>query len=159
MSSKRRRPVGAPDLLSNLERLDEAMRSVYGRTFDQFGYETFQRGYECGYKQGVRDGYKEGIKGGRRLAKGKAEFPKNPFSKSGRPPMLDPVLLAPKFIEFVDDWMREDGLSLPAAVSKYREVFGRAWKGRREVPNQEQLLRLYHREKKKKSAPDSRPIK
>jgi hypothetical protein len=71
---------------SDIERLNALMRSVYGRTFDQFLYETLQRGYKLGFQ----DGYKQGIKGGRRLAKGKAEFPKNVFKPHGRPPVLDP---------------------------------------------------------------------
>jgi len=60
-------------------------------------------------------------------------------------------LLRQQFINFVNR-MREEGVSLPAAVSKYRQVFGRAWKVLEEPPElrQEQLLRLYKRATKLK---------
>jgi hypothetical protein len=141
MSSKRRRPVGAPDLPSNLERIDVLMRSVYGRTLRQYLDEGMNKAYQYGYK--------EGIKAGRRLAKGKPEFPETGFLKSrGAPKLLDHELLRRQFIDSVNDWMLEEGVSLPAAVSKYRDVMKRVWKGKREVPDQEQLLRLYKRDKR-----------
>jgi len=132
--------------LLEVKRLDALMRSVLGRTPYQFWFDAYQRGWQ--------DGYKEGIKAGRRLAKGKSEFPTTGpgFLKSrGRPPVLAPLLLE-QFIEVVNDWMREEGISLPAAVSKYRHVFGRAWKVLEEPPElrQEQLVRLYKRTTKLK---------
>jgi hypothetical protein len=33
-----------------------------------------------------------------------------------------------QFIDFVDAEMNEKGISLPAAISEYRDKFGRAWK-------------------------------
>jgi hypothetical protein len=134
VSRKKRQKV------SDLERLDALMRSVYGCTLDQFAHRFWQAGY------------KQGIKGGRRLAKGKSEFPKRLFSNSrGRPPVLAP-LLQEQFLEFVNDFMRQEGISLPAAVSRYRHVFGRAWKVLEKPPKlrQEQLLRLYKRTTKLK---------
>jgi hypothetical protein len=142
MSLKRRRAAGAPDLRSNLERIDVLMRSVYGRTLHQYQDEGMNKAYQYGYKQG--------IKAGRRLAKGKPEFPETGFLKSrGAPKLLGHELLRRQFIDFVNDWMREERVSLPAAVSKYRDVMKRAWRGvERVVPDQEQLLRLYKRDKR-----------
>ena len=84
---KRRRPLTAG--ISDIERLDALMRSIYGRTLDQFRTDAIQRGYELGrkdgYKQGIEDGYKQGIKGGKRVAKGKAEFSKNVFKPRSPP--------------------------------------------------------------------------
>ena len=129
------------------------------RTRRQIPTDDFQRGYdrgfEDGYKQGRKGGYEQGIKAGRRLAKGKPEFPSTGpgFLKSrGAPKVLGHELLRQQFIDFVNDWMRGEGVSLPAAVSKYRSVMGRAWKGIREVPDQEQLLRLYQRVKRDSSS-------
>jgi hypothetical protein len=114
--------------------------------------DDLQRGYDRGWK----DGYEQGIKSGKRLAKGKSAIPKRLFSKShGRPPVLDPILLVPQFVDFVNDWMRTEEVSLPAAVSKYRALMGPAWKDISEVPDQEQLLRLYKRATKTKVAPDA----
>jgi hypothetical protein len=127
-----------------MKRIDALMRSVYGRTFYQFVTDQIQRAWQGGYK--------EGIKAGKRLAKGKPEFPVTEFLKSrGRPKVLGHELLRQQFINFVNR-MREEGVSLPAAVSKYRQVFGRAWKVLEEPPElrQEQLLRLYKRATKLK---------
>ena len=135
MSREKRQKV------SDLKRLDALMRSVYGCTLDQFLDQFADRMWQAGYKQG--------IKGGRRLAKGKSEFPKRLFSNSrGRPPVLAP-LLQEQFLEFVNDWMREKRVSLPAAVLKYRDVMRRAWKDRLEVPDKHQLMRLYKREQRR----------
>jgi hypothetical protein len=140
---KRRRAL-TPGI-SDIERLDALMRSVYGRTLHQFLNQFLTDAFQLGYK--------EGIKAGKRLAKGKPEFPTTGpgFLKSrGAPKLLDGELLRRQFIEFVDDHMHETGVSLPVAVSKYRDVMKRAWKGldTSEVPNQEQLLRLYKRDKR-----------
>jgi hypothetical protein len=135
---KRRRAL-TPGI-SDIERLDALMRSVLGRTLLEFVTGAMKVGYD--------EGYQKGIKAGRRLAKGKSEFPTTGpgFLKSrGAPKVLGHEALRQQFIDFVDDWMREEGVSLPAAVSKYRDVMKRAWKGIREVPDQEQLLRLYKR--------------
>jgi hypothetical protein len=130
---------GIPDI----ERLDALMRSVFGLSLQQFYNQALLAGY--------KDGYKQGIKGGRRLAKGKPEFPITgpPFLKSrGAPKVLGHETLREQFIEFVDDVMREEGVSLPAAVSKYRDLMRRSeLKGILEVPDQERLLRLYKRNK------------
>ena len=123
--------------VSDRERLDVLMRSVYGCTFDEFMTETYQAGYE------------RGIKTGRRLEKGKSEWPKS----RGRPRLLHHEIHILQFIDFVDAEMNEEGVSLPAAVSKYRDKFGRAWKGLESAPpvlqlTQEQLLNLYKRKTK-----------
>ena len=141
---KRRQPLTAG--ISDVECLDALMRSVFERTLDQFVSEVCQRAWQ--------DGYKEGVKAGRRLAKGKSEFPITgpPFLKSrGAPKLLGHETMRQQFIEFVGDWMREEGVSVPAAVSKYRDLMRRSselksigW----EVPDQEQLLRLYKRNKR-----------
>ena len=131
-----------------MERLNALMHSIYGCSLDQFAQRVGQ------------EWYKQGIKSGKRLAKGKPEFPKRLFLKShGRPPVLDPILLVPQFVNFVNDRMREEGISLPAAVSRYCDVVVRAWKeiGGPE-PRQEQLLRLYKRATKPKVVPDAPPI-
>jgi hypothetical protein len=126
------------------------------RTRRQLLTDDFQRGYDQGWK----DGYEQGIKSGKRLAKGKSAIPKRLFSKRhGRPPVLDPILLVPQFVNFVNDRMHTEGVSLPAAVSKYRGLMGRVWKGIREVPDQEQLLRVYKRATRPKLTPGARPIK
>ena len=141
MSREKRQKV------SDLKRLDALMRSVYGCTLDQFLDQFADRMWQAGYKQG--------IKGGRRLAKGKSEFPKRLFSNSrGRPPVLAP-LLQEQFLEFVNDFMRQEGISLRAAVSRYHSIMGRAWKHTGGVPNQEALLRLYKRATKTKFVPDA----
>src|SRR5262249_22113662 len=128
---------------SDIERLDALTRSVLGRTLVEFVTDTLKVGYD--------EGYQKGIKAGRRLAKGKPEFPETGFLKSrGAPKLLGHELLRRQFIDFVNDWTREEGVSLPAAVSKYRDVMKRAWKGIGEVPDQEQLLRLYKRATKLK---------
>jgi len=130
-----------------MERLDALMRTVSGRTFVEFFRDTLKFGYD--------EGYQKGIKAGKRLAKGKPEFPTTlpgfPGSR-GRPKVLGGELLRQQFINFVNRWMREEGVSLPAAVSKYREVFGRAWKVLEKPPElrQEQLVRLYKRATKLK---------
>jgi hypothetical protein len=125
---------------SDIERLDALMRSVFGRTFLEFVTGTMKVGYD--------EGYQKGIKAGRRLAKGKSEFPT--LKSRGAPKVLGHEVLRQQFIDFVDDWMREEGVSLPAAVSKYRDVMRRAWKGLEKPPElrQEQLLRLYKRDKR-----------
>ena len=115
------------------------MRSVFGRTFYQFVADQIQRAW--------LGGYKEGIKAGKRLAKGKPEFP---TTGRGAPKLLGHEILRQQFIDFVHDWMREKEVSLAAAVSKYRDVMRRAWKGISEVPDQEQLVRLYKRATKLK---------
>jgi hypothetical protein len=149
---KRRRPLTAG--ISDIERLDALMRSISGRTLAQFWTDAFQRGY----KQGIEDGYKEGIKGGKRVAKGKAEFPKNVFKPRGRPPVLDPILVE-QFIATVNSLIREEEISLPAAVSRYCDVMVRAWKDQMggPVPERDQLLRLYQREQRKRKAIDDAP--
>jgi len=124
-----------------MKRLDALMRSVYGRTFHQFVADQIQRAWQGGYK--------EGIKAGKRLAKGKPEFP-GFLNSRGAPKLLGHEILRQQFIDFVHDWMREKEVSLPAAVSKYRDVMRRAWKGISEVPDQEQLVRLYKRATKLK---------
>ena len=136
MSREKRQKV------SDLKRLDALMRSVYGCTLDQFLDQFADRMWQAGYKQG--------IKGGRRLAKGKPEFPETGFLKSrGAPKLLGHELLRRQFIDFVNDWMREKRVSLPAAVLKYRDVMRRAWKDRLEVPDKHQLMRLYKREQRR----------
>jgi len=134
--------------VSDLERLDALMRSVYGCTLDQFLDQFADRMWQAGYKQG--------IKGGRRLAKGKPEFPETGFLKSrGAPKLLGHELLRRQFIDFVNDFMRQEGISLRAAVSRYHSIMGRAWKHTGGVPNQEALLRLYKRATKTKFVPDA----
>jgi hypothetical protein len=118
--------------------------------------DDFRRGYERGlkdgYERGREDGYEQGIKSGKRLAKGKSKFPTTGpgFLKSrGRPKVLHHEILVRQFIDAVDEWMRDLGLSLPAAISKYCTLIRRSWKGLERAPEfrPEQLLRLYKREK------------
>jgi hypothetical protein len=101
-------------------------------------------------------GYELGIKNGRRLEKGKSEFPQ----LRGHPKALFHDLLVLQFINFVDNLMRKKNISLPGAVSRYRDVFfGRAWKKLKTLPpwlqlNQEQLLNLYKRKAKPEAISD-----
>jgi hypothetical protein len=142
-------------LAKKMEALDALTLSFYGYTcrklhnlFYSSGYaDGYQKGFDDGYEQGFKDGYEQGIKSGRRLAKGKPPFPRPRDARK----ILGHDLLVLQFVHFVKDLMDEKGITLPAAVSKYRADFGRAWKGRallssQEIlPSQEQLLRLYKR--------------
>jgi hypothetical protein len=119
--------------VSDRERLDVLMRSVFGCTFIEFMTKIYQ----------------QGIKNGRRLEKGKSEWPKS----HGRPPLLKNEILELQFIDSVDAQMNEKGISLFAAVTRYREVFGRAWKLETDAPpllqlTSKQLQSLYKRKKK-----------
>lgn len=116
--------------VSDMGQLDALMRSVHGCTCNEFMAKWYQAGYE------------QGIKNGKRLAKGKSEWPKS----RGHPKLFKHEILVLQFIAFVNARMSEDGISLPAAVSKYRDVIGRAWKElKSSIPSQEQLLSLYKR--------------
>jgi hypothetical protein len=129
-------------LVSDKERLDALMGSVYGYTLDELLTEACRTAYEWSYEQG--------IKAGRRLAKGKSEFPSTgpgALKSRGAPGALGHKFLRQQFIDRVESLMREGGISLPAAVSRYCYLMGRAWKGEDGAPElrQEQLLRLYKR--------------
>jgi hypothetical protein len=141
-------------LVSEIEHLDALMRSVYGSTLDELLTEAYRTAYERGYEQG--------IKAGKRLAKGKPEFPSfgpGTLKSRGAPGALRHKLLRQELIDYVESLMREGGISLPAAVSRYCYLMGRAWKGLEQAPElrQDQLLRLYKRATKPKLAPDTRP--
>jgi hypothetical protein len=132
-------------LVSDKERIDALMCSVYGCTLDEHLTEGYRRAYERGYDRG--------IKAGKRLAKGKSEFlSTNPLKSRGNPGELGHKLLRQQFIDFIESLMRESGISLPAAVSRYCDLMGRAWKVLERPPElrQEQLLRLYVRATKLK---------
>ena len=128
--------------VSDRERLDVLMRSIYGCTFNEFMTKSYQAGYE------------QGIKNGKRLAKGKSEWPKS----RGRPKFPDHEILVLQFIDFVDARMNEDGISLHAAVSKYLDMFRRAWRELTPPPmiqlEDEQLVRLYKRATKPNAISD-----
>jgi hypothetical protein len=136
-------------LVSDIERLNALMRSVYGCTLDEFLTEACRRAYEWGYEPGM--------KAGKRLAKGKPEFPSfgpGTLTSRGAPGALRHKLLRQQFIDYVESRMREDRISLPAAVSSYCDLMGRAWKDEEGAPElrPDQLLRLYKRATKPKLA-------
>jgi hypothetical protein len=146
----------ATGLVSDIERLDALMRSVYGCTLDELLTKSYRTAYERAFEQG--------IKGGKRLAKGKSQFPRTgpgALKSRGAPGALGHKLLRRQFIDYVESRIRESGISAPAAVSSYCDLMGRAWKGLEGAPElrQEQLLRLYKRATKPKLAPDARPNK
>jgi hypothetical protein len=120
--------------VSDLERLDTLMRSVYGFALNEFMTKSYQAGYA------------QGTKNGKRLAKGKPEWPKS----RGRPKFPNHEILVLQFKDFVDARMNEDGISLHAAVSKYLDMFRRAWRELTPPPSmirltEEQLVSLYKR--------------
>jgi len=130
----------ATGLVSDIERLDALMRSVYGCTLDELLTKSYRTAYERAYEQG--------IKGGKRLAKGKSEFPSfgpGTLKSRGAPGALGHKLLRQQFIDYVESRIRESGISSPAAVSSYCDLMSRAWKGLDGAPElrQEQLLHLY----------------
>jgi hypothetical protein len=139
-------------LVSDIERLDALMRFVYGCTLDELLTEAYRTAYQRAYERG--------IKAGRRLANGKSEFPSfgpGTLKSRGAPGALGHNLLRQQFIDYVASLMREGRISLPAAVSRYCHVMGRAWKELEGAPElrQEQLLRLYKRATKPKLALDA----
>ena len=104
----------ATGLVSDIERLDALMRSVYGCTLDELLTKSYRTAYERAYEQG--------IKGGKRLAKGKSEFPSfgpGTLKSRGAPGALGHKLLRQQFIDYVESRIRESGISSPAAVSSY----------------------------------------
>jgi hypothetical protein len=125
------------DTVSDAERLDILMRSIYGRTVDELLAEVYQRGFEAG------------VKSGKRLAKGKSIFPKS----HGRPKLLDDILVL-QFIDFVDRMSEDGGIALGAAVSIYRNKMTPLWKELRLRPSQDQLMRLFQKAKRPKFAID-----
>lgn len=130
--------------VSDIARLDAQMRSIYGCTLNEFMTKCYQAGYE------------QGLKNGRRLEKGKSEWAK----LRGRPPLLKDEILVLQFIDFVDAQMNQEGISFPAAVSRYFNVFGRAWKELNSSSpmlelTPEKLLSLYKRKTKPKAISDN----
>jgi hypothetical protein len=127
------------------------VRSVYGCTLD----ELLTKNYGAAYQRG----YERGIKAGKRLAKGKSEFPSfgpGTLKSRGAPGALHHKLLRQQFIDYVESRIRESGISPAAAVSSYCDLMSRAWKGLDGAPElrQEQLLRLYKRATKPRLALD-----
>jgi hypothetical protein len=155
----------ATGLVSDIERLNALMRSVYGCTLDELLTEDYRTAYKRGYERG--------IKAGKRLAKGKPEFPSfgpGTLKSRGAPGALGHKLLRQQFIDCVESLMREGRISLPAAVWRYCHLMSRAWKEVEGAPElrqeqqerqeqQAQLMRLYKRATKPKLALDARPNK
>jgi len=131
-------------IVSGMERLDALMRSVYGRTPDEFRTDAYRRGYE----QRCEQAYEQGIKAGKRLAKGKPEYPK----AKGHPKILDHGILVLQFTDFVDELMQAKGISVAAAVSQYLAKMSPLWK-QIDAPvwSRKQLMSLYERAKKRKA--------
>jgi hypothetical protein len=146
----------ATGLVSDIERLNALMRSVYGCTLDEDLTEAYRTAYKRGYEQGIR--------AGKRLAKGKPEFPSfgpGTLKSRGAPGALRHKRLRQQFIDYVESRIRESGISPAAAVSSYCDLMCRAWKDVEGAPDlrPDQLLRLYKRATKPKLAPNARPNK
>ena len=147
-----RKLLQSTGLVADKEHLDALSGSVYGCTLDELLTEAYRFAYDRSYEQS--------IKAGKRLAKGKSEFPSfgpGTLKSRGAPGALGHKLLRQQFIDYVESLMRKDRISAAAAVSRYCYVMGRAWKGEEGAPElrQEQLLRLYKRATKPRLAPDA----
>jgi hypothetical protein len=79
--------------------------------------------HRTGYEDGYRKGYDEGRKAGKRLAKGKPEF----ANQRGRQKVLNDIW-AQQMVDFVDQRITDEKISVDAAVEMYRDMMARGAK-------------------------------
>jgi hypothetical protein len=105
----------AIEVIGNANRSPARVRQLIEQAIEAIG-DAHRTGYEDGY----RKGFDEGRKAGKRLAKGKSAFAKQ---RGGQKILND--IWALQFVDFVDEHVAADDITVDAAVDMYRDMMAR----------------------------------